>query len=360
MEGLNKMQLANPYFLLLLLPVIGILYLLKKRKKTAPIKFSSFVDIDKCANSWRVKGFRFVTWLKWLSLILLIIAIARPREGISRQQVTTMGIAMEIVVDQSFSMSEAMIYDDKQMTRLDVVKNVLEKFIAGDGKKFTGRDDDLIGLIKFAAYADTVCPLVHGHDALLDFLQKIELADRNQGTAIGEGIALAAARLGECEKDIVKRNKKLKIDQQDENFKISSKVIVLLTDGVNNTGDISPVEAAKLAKKVGVKVYAIGIGDSGYRIVRTPAGNMKVPTGNGVDEELLSQIAAYTGGAYGKATDAKTLSKIIQKIDQLEKTQVKTVKYSQYNEKFPPIAKMAILLLAIYILAGATVFRKIP
>ncbi len=354
------MQMANPYLLLLLLPVIGLWWLLKKRKKTAAIKFSSFVDIDKCGHNWRTKISKQVVWLKWLVLILLVIAVARPRNGIARQQVTTMGIAMEIVVDQSFSMSEPMIYEAKQMTRLDVVKNVLEKFVKGDGKKFAGRTDDLIGLIKFAEYADTVCPLVQGHDALLEFLKKIELADRNQGTAIGEGIALAAARLAECEKDIVKRNKKLKIDQQDENFKISSKVIVVLTDGVNNTGDISPVDAAKLAKKVGVKVYAIGIGDSGYRIVPTMAGNMKVPTASRLNGKLLAQIAAYTGGAYGKATNAKTLSEIIQKIDQLEKTKVKTVKYSQYNEKFSAFAKMASLMLAIYILAGATVFRKIP
>jgi Ca-activated chloride channel homolog len=177
---------------------------------------------------------------------------------------------------------------------------------------------------------------------------------------------LAAARLKKAEDELKQRNAQLATsrssDKMDgDNFKIASKIIILLTDGNNNAGQRDPLQAAELAKQWGIKIYTIGIGsDEAYTTIQTPLGNYKMPTSQDLDESLLKAIAGNTGGFYGKADTAKTLEKIVEKIDEMEKTEVKSVQYTQYAELFGPWTLAALCILLSEIVASCTIFRKIP
>jgi Ca-activated chloride channel family protein len=294
----------------------------------------------------------------------LIIALARPRKGTVLSEISTEGVAIEVVVDRSGSMQTEMDYYGQKLNRLEVSKKVLSDFISGDKKGLSGRSSDLVGLITFARYADTKCPLVHSHDALLEFLNKTQLVRirSEDGTAIGDALALAAARLKKAEEEIQQRKIQLGLQDSDkEEFEVKSKAIILLTDGINNTGQYDPIEAAQMAKEWDIKIYTIGIGSAhAYTTVQTLLGSYKVPTRQELDERLLKAIAESTGGFYGKATDAKAFRKIVEKIDALEKTEVKSVQYTQFAEHFGPWTLAALVMLACEIFAGCTIFRKIP
>jgi len=344
-------------------------YLMLRRKGTAAVRFPSLVDMKSCLVSWRIRFRPLLTIARLLCVALLIVALARPRKGTVLSEISTEGVAIEAIVDHSGSMQTEMDYYGDNLNRLEVVKNVLSDFIEGDKKDLKGRSSDLIGLISFARYADTKCPLVHSHNVLLEFLKKTEIVTirSEDGTAIGDAIALGAARLQKAEEEIQQRKKQLvssgeKISDADESgFKIKSKVIILLTDGINNAGQYDPLEAAGLAKKWGIKIYTIGIGSSqAYTTIQTPLGAYKMPTGQQLDEGLLKAIAERTGAFYGRADDAKALRNIVQKIDELEKTEVKSVQYTQFAERFGPWTLTALLVLAAEMLASCTVFRKIP
>lgn len=358
------MQLYSPWalFLLLLVPLLG--YLMMRKKGTAAIRFPSLVDLKNSLISWRLRFRGLLTVTRLLCLVFLIIALARPRKGTVLSEISTEGVAIEVVVDRSSSMQTEMDYYGQKLNRLEVSKKVLSDFIGGDNKDLHGRGSDLIGLITFARYADTKCPLVHSHDALLEFLDKTQLVKirSEDGTAIGDALALAAARLKKAEEEILQRKIQLGLqDSDNEEFEVKSKAIILLTDGINNTGQYDPFEAAEMAKEWGIKIYAIGIGSAhAYTTVQTPLGSYKVPTQQELDERLLKAIAENTGGFYGKATDAKAFRKIVEKIDELEKTEVKSVQYTQFAEHFGPWTLAALIMLACEILAGCTIFRKIP
>jgi Ca-activated chloride channel family protein len=264
-------------------------------------------------------------------------------------------------------MSNEMDYGGEKLSRLETLKKVLSDFVIGGKGGLSGRGGDLIGLITFARYPDTVCPLVLGHNVLLEFLKNTDIVQRNEdGTAIGDAIALAAARLKKAEEEIQQRNKKLNkaglaTTNEKPDFKIKSKAIILLTDGQNNAGRYSPMQAAELAKKWGIKVYTIGIGSGqGFATIQTMMGPRRIPVGEELDEPLLKNIAETTGGFYGRAGDGDALNKIMEKIDKLEKTEVKQIQFTQYAEKFRPWAFAAMAVLLFEILAGCTIFRKIP
>ncbi|MCD4831487.1 MAG: VWA domain-containing protein [Anaerohalosphaeraceae bacterium] len=349
------------FAMLVLLPASA--YLMMRKDRIAGIRFSSFVDIKNSPVSVRAKMSWLPIALRMVCLLCLITAFARPRKGTTLTEVSTEGVAMEIVVDRSSSMAEEMSYFGRKMSRLEVVKDVLEKFINGDGDKFAGRAGDMIGLISFARYADTQCPLILGHEVLDEFLKAAEIVTQRSedGTAIGDGLVLAAARLEKCEEEILRRksSKNLAggIGAGSDDFKIKSKVVILLTDGINNAGDYLPMEAAKLAKGWGVKVYTIGIGSDsrGRRVM-----GFTMPGSNNLDEKLLKQIAEETGGLYGRADDAKSLQSLVEKIDQLEKTQVKAIKFVRYDEKFALWAFGGLIALVCEIFLRSSVFRKIP
>ena len=363
------MQLYSPWvlLLLLLLPVLAFLSLRKKRSAT--VRFPSLTNIRNCPVSLRLRLRPLQIILRLACIALLIVALARPRKGTVLSEISTEGVAIEVVADRSGSMQTEMDYYGETLNRFEAVKKVLSDFINGDKKDLAGRNNDLVGLITFARYADTACPMVLTHNVLLEFLKKTEIVRlrSEDGTAIGDAIALAAARLKTAEEDIKKRKARLirageQIpEEQESGFKIKSKVIILLTDGMNNAGEYDPVQAAELAKEWDIKIYTIGIGSAqAYTTIQTPLGTYKMPTGQNLDERLLKTIAERTGGFYGRADDAKTLHEIVEKIDELEKTEVKSIQYTQYAELFGPWTSAALLLLVLEMLASCTIFRKIP
>jgi Ca-activated chloride channel family protein len=363
------MQLYSPWVLLffLVLPVLVFVYLRKKR--TAALKFPSLVDMKKCLTSPRIRLRPLLLIARLACVSLLIIALARPRKGTVLSEISTEGVAIKVVADRSGSMQTEMDYYGDKQNRLEVVKKVLSDFIEGNTKGLAGRNNDIVGLVTFARYADTICPLVLSHNVLLEFLKKTEIVGlrSEDGTAIGDAIALAAARLKKAEDELQQRKTQL-IETGEKNpveqkggFEIKSKVIILLTDGINNAGEYDPLKAAELAKEWGIKIYTIGIGSShAYTTIQTPLGAYKMPTGQNLDERLLKAIADKTGGFYGRADSAKTLEQIVERIDKLEKTEVKSIQYTQYAELFGPWTLAALLVLALEMLASCTVFRKIP
>ncbi len=363
------MELYSPWALILLLVLPVMAYLMLRRKGTAAVRFPSLVDMKSCLVSWRIRFRPLLTIARLLCAALLIVALARPRKGTVLSEISTEGVAIEAVVDRSGSMETEMDYYGDKLNRLEVVKRVLSDFIEGDKKDLKGRSSDLIGLITFARYADTICPLVHSHNVLIEFLKKTEIVRMRSedGTAIGDAIALGAARLQKAEEEIQWRRQQLiasgeNISDTDQSgFKIKSKVIILLTDGINNAGRYDPLEAAELAKKWGIKIYTIGIGSGqAFTTIQSFGRTLRVPAPQQLDERLLEVIAEKTGGFYGRAGDAKALRSIVEKIDELEKTEVKSVQYTQFAEHFGPWTLAALLVLAAEMLASCTIFRKIP
>ncbi len=361
------MQLYSPWALLLLLilPFLG--YLMLRKKRTAAVKFPSLIDMKRCPVSWRLRLRPALVVVRLLALALLILALARPRKGTDLLEISTEGVAIETVVDRSSSMEAEMDYDGQKLNRLEVVKRVLADFISGDDKELGGRTGDLIGLVTFAGYADTVCPLVASHNVLTEFLKKTEIVTQRaeDGTAIGDAIALAAARLRKAEEEIIRRNAQLGYSESDsegrDSFKIKSKAIILLTDGRNNRGEYQPLQAAELAEEWGIKIYTIGIGSGqSFRTVQTALGTFRMPTRDDLDEDLLKAIADRTGGFYSRADDVEALRDIVKRINELEKTEVTSVQYTQYAEHFGRWTLPALLLLGLEMLAGCTIFRKIP
>jgi len=371
------MELYSPLVLLLLLLLPALAYLARRRRGHAAVKFPSLRDIRQCPVSLRQRLRPLLNVARFVCIALLIIALARPRKGTVLSEISTEGVAIEVVADRSGSMQAEMDYFGQNLNRFEVVKKVFVDFIAGDKKGLTGRSSDLIGLVTFARYADTTCPLALSHNVLLEFLKKTEIVNlrSEDGTAIGDAIALAAARLKKAEEELQRRKTQLVQaddprsflrsksggDEKESGFVIKSKVIILLTDGINNAGQHDPLAAAELAKKWGIKIYSIGIGSAqAYTTIQTPLGTYKMPTGQNLDERLLKAIAERTGGFYGRADDAETLQKIVKKIDELEITKVKSIQYTQYAELFGPWTLAALLILVLEILARCTILRKVP
>lgn len=350
-------MLHSPWALLLLLLVPLLIVVRWKRPGDAAVKFSSLAKFQSCPISWRQR-FRPILFLaRILCIILLIVALARPRKGVKIEQISTEGVAMMITVDHSSSMGEPMMYEGQQLNRLEVVKKVVADFITGDGKEYRGRMGDMVGLVTYARYADTQCPLVRGNTIITDFLKETQLVNQRSedGTAIGDGIMVAAARLKKAESQILADQAKMTSgDKKEEpDFTIKSKIIVLLTDGANNMGS-NPMEAAKLAAEWGIKIYTIGIGSE------VQQRGIFAMMGSQLDERLLSQIAKETGGFYARADNAEKLRDIYKKIDELEKTDVKSIEYVDYAEQFGPWAMGALGLLLFEMLMSSTIFRKIP
>ena len=205
------MQLYSPWALILLLVLPAMAYLMLRRKGTAAVRFPSLVDMKSCLVSWRIRFRPLMTIARLLCVALLIVALARPRRGTVLSEISTEGVAIEAVVDHSGSMQTEMDYYGDKLNRLEVVKKVLSDFIEGDKKDLKGRSNDLVGLISFARYADTKCPLVHSHNVLLEFLKKTEIVKirSEDGTAIGDAVALGAARLQKAAEDIQQRRQQL-------------------------------------------------------------------------------------------------------------------------------------------------------
>ena len=344
------------FLILLLIPLIGWYY--HRSRGWGSLRFSSTAHARRVRPSLKQRLLGVPLWLRILVLILLAAALARPQEGREQVRDVSQGIAIEMVVDRSSSMGAEMSFKGQRLTRLDVVKHVFEEFVTGKGSELPGRPNDLIGMISFARYADTVCPLTLAHGALAQFLESVHLVKRRNedGTAIGDAIALAAARLQTAEETLARQ-----IKQGEDGFDIKSKIIILLTDGQNNAGKRTPLESAELAKKWGIKIYTIGVGGTeGLMRQRGLLGRFLVRTGEGVDRRTLAAVAETTGGLFRVAEDADSLRAIYGEIDRMERSEIETARYLDYRELFQPFLLVALLLLCTEITLRCTLFRKIP
>lgn len=333
----ESFQFVHPevLFLLLLLPVMAVW---KGRwGRPVAIRMPSTDDAVQVGAKPRSKVGGFMTSLLLLALALLIIALARPRHGKGSTDIESSGIDIVLTLDVSGSM-EALDFklEGKPANRLEVVKNVVGKFIGQ-------RPNDRLGMVAFAGRPYLVSPLTMDHEFLAKRLSDVKMGQVEDGTAIGSAIASAVGHL------------------RDSNAK--SRIIILLTDGVNNAGAVNPLTAAEAAKALGIKVYTIGAGTRGEApfpvrdaFGRTRLQTMKVE----IDEEMLKQIAESTGGQSFRATDTDSLEKIYESINQLEKTTRKLKKYQQYDELFLWFLAPGLALLLLEMLLGQTRFRRLP
>lgn len=352
----GHVRIETPWALALLIIPLALLVL--RLRKPAAVALPAVATGMRLPRTFRQRLVWLPRVLALIGVMTLIVALARPQVGSGKEITSTDAVAIQLVVDRSGSMAAPMSLDGQEMNRLDVVKRVLRGFLLGDGKQLKGRPADLIGLVQFAGFADTKCPMVRDHRTLQQLADSIPMAQQRfeDGTAIGDGLALAAARLRTAEQDLKARHN----NKSDDDFRIKSKVIILLTDGDNNRGEHDPLEAAKLAAEWGIKVYTIGIGSDGYQIMRTPFGDQRMPFRAEVDEKTLTAIADATGGKYWRAQDGAALREIYSAIDQLEKSSVKTLDYVDYQEAFIPWAIAGAALLALQTLLGHTILRRTP
>ncbi|MBU0676294.1 MAG: VWA domain-containing protein [Proteobacteria bacterium] len=360
------MTFANPWALLLLL-VIPVLVWSHWRTRLRPsVLFSSVSLAGGIKPGWRQRLSHLPLLLRVIMLISLVICLARPQLGLEKVYDLNQGIAIEMVVDRSGSMGEEMNFGGRDLTRLEVVKRVFGEFVQGNGDQLTGRPSDLVGLVTFAGYADTIGPLTLAHGALASFLDRITLVKTREedGTAIGDGLMLAAARLRTAEQELSRYGRAADrvmgrdAEAPKEDYEIKSKIIILLTDGRNNRGRNDPLAAAALAKKWGIKIYTIGVG--GDQPVATGFFGLRIPQGPSVDQDLLQKLADDTGGIFRMAEDDKGLRAIYREIDQLEKSEVKSVRHMDYREYFPPFALAALILLLLEVFLNTTVLRRVP
>lgn len=337
-------SLRDPGFLAaaLLAPVVVYLW---TRRVPSTVAFSSTRLVSGLPRTWRTRLVALPGWLIGAAVVCLAVALAGPRRADAEHRIRREGIAIAMVVDRSTSMDARDLVPGKtDVNRLDVVKQVFERFVLGTDER-PGRTDDAIGLIAFAGFADGLCPLTLDHGNLITILRDMRLVQEQaeDGTAVGEGLALAVERLR-------------KVDAR-------SRVAILLTDGVNNRGEIDPKQAAELARQYGVKVYCIGAGTRGVAPVPVylTDGTMRLRRARvQIDEETLQSIAQATGGQYFRATDAAGMARVYEAIDRMERTKIEEIRYLQYREGFALPALLALLCLGLGTLLQGTLLRRLP
>jgi len=352
------MQFASPWALLTLL-VIPLLLLSRRFRGRPPhVRLPSVIHALTVPASWRQQLAWLPLGLRVAALILLCIGLARPQEGSEKIYDIRKGIAIEMVLDRSSSMQAEMEFAGRTLTRLEVAKQAFAEFVQGNKDDLAGRPNDLIGMINFARFPDTICPLTLAHDGLQGFLDNVKPVDRKSedGTAIGDALALAAARLQTAEQDFARQ-----AGDREKEYEIKSKVIILLTDGENNSGEISPQQAAAMAREWGITIYTIGVGspEEISKLGGILGFSFKMP-GRGVDEKTLRNLATATGGRFWLAKDGQALHKIYEQIDQLEKSEVESLRYVEYKEFFPRFALIALGLLLMEAGLQNTLFRRLP
>ena len=349
----------SPLAFLLLLLLTVLLWWNGRRRRHAAIRFSSVVNALQSGSSWRTLLASLPGGLRGLVLLLLVLALARPQMGREQVRDLSKGIAIMMVVDRSSSMAQELSFRGTLQNRLAVVKQVFADFVKGNDRTLKGRPRDLIGMVAFARYADTVCPLTLGHGALEHFLATVQLVNRRpeDGTAIGDGVALAAARLKTAEETLARQT-----GERADAYTIKSKVIVLLTDGENNCGENSPEQAAALAAQWGIRIYAIGVGGGeAYTVVQRVMGAIKLPGfGPRIDTRDLQMLAEKTGGKFFQADDARSLEAVYEEIDRLERSEIESLRFVDYREVYLYPALAALLLLVLEVLLRCSVFRRLP
>lgn len=332
------MEFANKeYFLLLLLLIPYVLWYFLYRKRSEPtMRMSDTYAYMNASKSWRVRLMSLPMLLRCMAFVMIVVALARPQTHNSWSDRQVEGIDIMLAMDVSTSM----LAEDLKPNRIEAAKEVASEFISG-------RPNDNIGLTIFAGESFTQCPLTTDHASLLNLLQNVrtDIAARGliqDGTAVGMGLANAVSRL--------------------KGSKAKSKVVILLTDGSNNMGDISPLTAAQIASSLGIRVYTIGVGTNKVAPYPMPVAggvqyvNMPVE----IDTRTLSEISSITEGNFYRATNNRELKQIYHDIDQLEKTKMNVTKFSKRYEAFQPFVIVAVLCLLLELLLRNTVLRRLP
>ncbi len=326
---------ANPWFLLLyaLVPILVWRYYRRARKGEGSLSFASTVALEGVSPPWTVHFRHILFGTNMLALALAITAMARPQEGTEEEEVLTEGVDIIIALDASGSMAAE---DFTPRNRLMVAKLVVCSFVEG-------LRHDRAGLVVFAGKSFTRCPLTLDYGVLLNVVDTIELGTIEDGTAIGNALATCMNRLRES--------------------KAKSKVVILVTDGVNNRGEIQPLDAAEIARTLGVKIYTVGIGSHGtarFPVDDPNYGKVYMDLPVEIDESSLTRIAEMTGGLYYRATDKPSLERIFQEIGRLEKTRIEVKSYTHYDERFADFLAPALGLIFLTTVAGFTRFSKLP
>lgn len=329
-------RFATPWLLLVLPACIAAGWLMSRRRRKGDARLLLPMATLRLplGNSPWVRIERMLPWLRSLVLVLLVLAVARPQSGTRLENLSTMGVDIVVSLDVSGSMRAEDFQPDNRLT---VAKRTVESFVAG-------RPHDRIGLVVFGALAVTRCPLTLDHEMFAQFLADVDFAPQDENrTAMGMGLATAVNRMRESA--------------------AKSKVVVLVTDGVSNTGQIGPAAAAEAARALEVKVYTIGVGSEGEAMIRVPdgfGGVRRVAMRVELDEELLEEIAETTGGRYFRAIDTESLESIFETIDGLEKTEIESNVRVLYSELFGLFLLPALLLLLVERFLAGTRLRRIP
>lgn len=328
-------EFRDPFYLILLLfiPVLAFWYF-KGKRRSARLKYSDVNLVKRLGKTLKQRLTPLLLLLRIVTVTVFILALARPQSSSKEEEIITEGVDIVLAMDVSSSM---LAEDFKPNNRLQAAKNVAKDFIKS-------RSNDRLGMVVFAGESFTQCPLTLDYGVLLTLLDQIEVADKNwDGTAIGMGLVNAVNRL--------------------KDSKAKSKVVILLTDGVNNRGQVDPLTAAQIAQAFNIKIYTIGAGTQGtamYPVDDPYFGKRYVSMPVEIDEKVLTQIAAATNGKYFRATDAKKLKEIYYEIGELEKTQIEVKEYTRYEELFVIFLSIGLLALLTEVVLTNTYFRKIP
>ena len=329
----NGIIFAYPWVLyfLAIIPLMIVWYLFRGMKVQSSIKYSSLNIFKDVPSTIREKLRHIPFAVRLIAIGLLIVALARPQSFTSGENVTSEGIDIAMVLD----ISGSMLAEDFKPNRLDAAKNVIDNFVEG-------RTSDRIGLVVFSREAFTQCPLTIDYSVLRNLLLDIRSGMIQDGTAIGNAIANGVNRLKESD--------------------AKSKIIILLTDGVNNAGEVDPISAAEIAKAFGIRIYTIGVGTRGEAPypVQTPFGTRYQMVPVEIDEAMLTKIANITGGEYFRATNNRALEEIYNKIDKLEKTKIEITSYKNASEKYYSWLWSGLILLIVELGLSRTILRKLP
>ena len=330
------MKFANPEFLLLF--IFFIIPLLPRNAsgtQTASVRFPRGAIFDKEKKSFKIFLRKILKFALYASFALIIIALARPQEGKDFNETSEQGIDIIMALDTSSSMSSL---DFQSLNRLETAKNVSADFIKG-------RKSDRIGLVVFSGLAFTQCPLTTDKESLLSFVKNINIGDTGvDGTAIGSAIAASINRL--------------------KDSKAKEKILILITDGNNNMGEIEPVTASRIAANYGIKIYSVGVGSpegAVYEVDDGFFGKRRVRSQEAkLNETILTEIAQNTGGKYFRASDIQSFKEIMQQIDKMEKDEIKVKKFTNYEELYQNFILAALILLCLTVILDNTYLRKLP
>ncbi len=330
-------QFASPYFLLLLVLFPAAIYFRKRRQMRPVLNLSSLMPIRDIQPSGMLRIARLLPVLKYTALCLMIAAMARPQWGTRQVSVLTEGINIVLAVDLSESMAALDFqYKGKIVNRLEAIKSVIQDFI-------TKRNGDRIAMVVFGTHAYTQLPLTRDYNTIASILDRLRIGAAGPNTAIGDAIGISLKRL--------------------EDIKSKSNIIILLTDGQSNSGELSPRIATELAVQKGIKIYTVGVGTHGEVpfLIKDPVfGERYVYQQVDIDEDALKDIATKTGGLYFKAENTEGLQQIYDTINTLEKTEVKTQTFAEYNELYRYLLIPAFILLGAWIVLTHTRFMRVP